>query len=544
MKGSKLNKSPQGKGRRVLGPRSDSGYDSRIHGQPDPTETADNKVGGTKTPKLRLTIGKRKRRLSAAELRGAGGDALLKECRSKGSTVVVRLKNLFTFGDEDRLVVLDFLSALDGGAFEVEGKKHPCLLEAVLALFRRDMPPQTMRTARLAALEAAVFKFADSLDVACDAIKRRMQDVGCTGVKPQGLKKDAQAIQTKLVAAARRAPSQTGTTVKAAVADAPVPADAVVPGGWLMSATGVRRAGEGSAQSLSTAVVVTEVSRDVLHGRELVTVVWKRDGGWDRATVERKVIANKNAVLELASHGLPVHSGNATVLVQFVHDYLVENQTRLGATKVSGQMGWQGKDGADGFLLGQHLIAAGRTGGKTDPDVRFSFRGADGGDEQLAAGFHAAGTYKEWRAGIKLIRHHPRVRLCFYTAFVPTTLRIFGAENFVLDYAGATSQGKTTTLRVGAGVWGNPRGGRGEGTTLHNWDSTQTWRERAPAVMNNLPLFLDDTKTVRHPDEIAQTVYTFTQGRGRGRGTIGGLAEQIGFESVLISSGDRPVRRL
>ena len=39
MKGSKLNKSPQGKGRRILGPRSVSGYDSRIHGQPEPAES-------------------------------------------------------------------------------------------------------------------------------------------------------------------------------------------------------------------------------------------------------------------------------------------------------------------------------------------------------------------------------------------------------------------------------------------------------------------------------------------------------------------------
>ena len=133
------------------------------------------------------------------------------------------------------------------------------------------------------------------------------------------------------------------------------------------------------------------------------------------------------------------------------------------------------------------------------------------------------------------------MRLGLYAAFVPVMLRIYGSENFVLDYAGATSQGKTTTLRVGASVWGRPRGGSGEGTTLHNWDTTQTWRERAPAVTNNLPFFLDDTKTVRHPDEIAQTVYTFTQGRGRGRGTVGGLAEQVGFESVLVSSGERPL---
>jgi len=151
------------------------------------------------------------------------------------------------------------------------------------------------------------------------------------------------------------------------------------------------------------------------------------------------------------------------------------------------------------------------------------------------------GTYEGWLKGIKLIEPYLRVRLGFYAAFVPPMLPIFKSDNFIMDYSGSTFQGKTTTLRVGASVWGKPgRDGR-EGTAMHDWNTTQTWRERAPTVMNHIPLFLDDSKTVRHPDEIAQTVYRFTQGRSRGRGTLAGLAQQLSFESVLFSSGERPV---
>jgi putative DNA primase/helicase len=59
-------------------------------------------------------------------------------------------------------------------------------------------------------------------------------------------------------------------------------------------------------------------------------------------------------------------------------------------------------------------------------------------------------------------------------------------------------------------------------------------------VACHLPFLLDDTKTVHFPDEVAKTIYGVVQGRGRGRGTVHGIAHQDYCVTVLFSSGEQP----
>jgi putative DNA primase/helicase len=122
---------------------------------------------------------------------------------------------------------------------------------------------------------------------------------------------------------------------------------------------------------------------------------------------------------------------------------------------------------------------------------------------------------------------------------VPPLLSIFESPNFVVDFSGRTSCGKTAALRVAASVWGNPDE-RAPAAVLKTWDGTATWRERVPAVLNNLPFLLDDTKHARHPHEIAKSIYGVAQGVGRGRGTTKGLARQETWRTVLLTSGEQP----
>jgi hypothetical protein len=75
---------------------------------------------------------------------------------------------------------------------------------------------------------------------------------------------------------------------------------------------------------------------------------------------------------------------------------------------------------------------------------------------------------------------------------------------------------------------------------LSTWNSTATWRERAPAVCCHLPFVLDDSKNVRFPEEVGKAVYAVVQGRGRGRGSVQGIAHQDYCVTVLFSSGEQP----
>jgi hypothetical protein len=299
-------------------------------------------------------------------------------------------------------------------------------------------------------------------------------------------------------------------------------------------------------------VILTELSRDTHKNTEAVTLAWYRDGQWRQRVIDREVVANARSIVELAALGLPVNSNNANSFVAYIADFEAQNLDTLPATKFARHLGWQGDPlGHDGFLWGTALVtAAGVRPDRCDrPDTVpatvdggvVHFRGADAGDDQIAEGFHAAGTLAGWLEAVRPLAPYPRVKLVLYASLAPALLPILASPSFILDLAGETSTGKTTALRVAASDWGNPDETSHRGATLSTWDGTAVWRERAPTVLHNLPFILDDTKRARKPEDVASTIYEVSQGRGRGRGSVRGLARSETWQTVLLTSGEQAV---
>src|SRR5439155_19737722 len=162
------------------------------------------------------------------------------------------------------------------------------------------------------------------------------------------------------------------------------------------------------------------------------------------------------------------------------------NLRHLPRARVSKQMGWQGERGDLGFLWGRTLIRAedGQLG-EVDLDALdpedwaedgVAFHGADAGDEQLADGYHAAGTIEGWRDAVQVIAGHPRALIMFYAALAPPLLTLVDSPNFIVDLPCRTSTGKTITLRVGASCWGCPDE-RAIASAISTWDATRVWIE-------------------------------------------------------------------
>src|SRR5262249_40802453 len=119
-------------------------------------------------------------------------------------------------------------------------------------------------------------------------------------------------------------------------------------------------------------------------------------------------------------------------------------------------------------------------------------------------------------------------------------LMVLRTPNIVVSDSGPSTGGKTVKLRVAGSVWGNP-----DETTpnaiVDSWDATALWRGRAPGTLKDLPLILDDTMRARRPQDVQQTIYDASQGRGRGRGSPKGLARQSAWQTVLMATGERPL---
>lgn len=347
-----------------------------------------------------------------------------------------------------------------------------------------------------------------------------------------------------------------GVRILSMLPGAPVDPRAEVPSSILLSTTkGIEvlqpddKGVVHSRRAFPSPVLVSERLKCVHTSQEQVKVIWYSDGVWQSAIVERRTVASNIDILFLANLGVPVHSDNKVFLSRFLCEYLDYNKDAIPLLKVTDRFGYQ--RGLDVFLWGNYLITENMislTGSNfqgTLPDV-IVFKGKDAGDDQIAEGFHSHGDYGHWVAIAGEAISFPIPFTILMASFAPAVLEIVGGSNFVVETAGVTSRGKTTTQRLAASVWGCPDE-RAEASVLHTWDATKVWIERAGGLLNGLPLVLDDTKRVfsslprdQARAKINDVVYSYASGKGRGRGSETGTQRTGSFRSVLISSGEEP----
>lgn len=501
----------------------------------------DKEVG----PTLTIKINKKFRHVRLAELLNSEAlNQLEIDCRRAGKIPVFFLDNLLDYAERDRWTLLEFLAGLERYRIAVGEGRFANIFDAALDLLVDTNDLKSYQRAKGAALEAAVLLYAEALEGACARIVDRLRQLGVKGIKIANLLSDARKIQKALQH--RPVCAESGEQrVRAVFPDAPVPESVTIPSGWRLSPQGVERNGANDKEAkLVWPVILTALSHDAHRQTQAVTLAWLRDGKWHQRVVDREVVASTRSVIELAALGLPVHSNNAWQFVAYVADFEAHNLDKLPVTKFSRQMGWQGGiPGEEGFLWGTKLVTAAGSLSSPSTDsgaLHVHFRGADEGDDQVADGFCRRGKWSEWRQAVEPLADYPAVRLAIYASLCPPMLSILETANFILGFSGRTSIGKTTTLRVAASVWGDPDEHSRRGAALSTWDGTAVWRERAPAALNNLPFILDDTKRAKSGEEVARTIYEVAQGRGRGRGSVKGLARQQTWQTVLLTSGEQP----
>jgi putative DNA primase/helicase len=475
-------------------------------------------------------------------------------CNAAHAAVVFHINHLLDFTGQERFNVLDFIASLNvRPKFVVEANAGPGddLLAAILDLMPETREIDKFARAKAAALETAAMFHPDVLEVVCSRVVQAMRKRGVTGARASDLARDARKIADQIDRSRTQSHApETPRLVREVLPEAPVPPETKVPTDWDLTEAGVRSSREGVVGDISAPTAIAGRGRDAARGTEYVCLVWFREGVWRRRIVEREVLANTQKILALAAFGLPVTSNNARLMVQYIADFEAANIEKLPTANVSRKLGFQESSGECTFLWGRAQITADGVQGEGDLDQLATddwvkrpvhFQGADEGDEQIAAGFHAMGSYKGWLKAMRVVASYPKVRLAFYAALAAPLLAILRAANFILDYAGETTSGKTVTLRVAASAFGNPdeQSTNSRPSAMATWDATAVWKERAPAVLNNMAFILDDTKKAHGPEDVARTVYMFAQGRGRGRGTTKGTAGQETFNSVMISSGEQ-----
>lgn len=268
---------------------------------------------------------------------------------------------------------------------------------------------------------------------------------------------------------------------------------------------------------------------DVDTGAHSLELAWM---AWDGSALVRSIVAastaaSSQAIVGLADQGCPVHADNARHLVRYIAAAAAHNHDLLPVRRTAARLGWM----PGGCLWGETWIG--------EESARVTLTG-DEGLTQLARGFTAGGTWEGWQALYREINHRPAALVAVWASVASLLLEPCGAaENLIVEWAGKSSQGKSTVQRLGASVWGRPS------RVVRSWKGSLAGHEGYIASLRNFPPWLDDTKKAKSPEVVTELVYMHSGGQGATRGKPGAAGRGVGqraleeWRSLLGSSGEQ-----
>lgn len=395
-----------------------------------------------------------------------------------------------------------------------------------------------------------------------ESILLEVQGSGATVREVESVKKavNASARKGKNLRLVQPGEKKEQTRAKDVFPDAPVGDDLVIPPGWQVNEDGVHKEKKVGSQSKGYEVILVQVTfSPILQQKKLVDgsdgtegycLLWLSEGEWKTLPIGRGDMADSRLILKWAEYGLPVTTPTANLVVEYLAAFEAANSGRMPKGKLSSHMGWQGRKGSGGFLWGENYISTDGTLYKGEaikksqphelpPEVVF-LKPKDPGTHQLVSGFRSRGSAARWLKAMEKTEDYPLLGFAVFSSLAAPLLTLFGIPNLIVDYAYTTSTGKTTALKAAASCWGNPNEREG-GSLLRSWDATRVFMERDASLLCNLPVILDETKRAKRPDMVAQAVYDFAGGQGRGRGNIEGTRKTESWRTILLSSGESKV---
>lgn len=165
--------------------------------------------------------------------------------------------------------------------------------------------------------------------------------------------------------------------------------------------------------------------------------------------------------------------------------------------------GWTGEDYC--FVLPDDVIG--------DTEGKYYYQGGI----QKANIYETKGDLDTWRTKIALpIAPYPLLCLGVLLGFAPPLLECLGLDTCGVHIWGESSNGKTTTARIGASVWGNCTKGTNGNNRIVSWNATATGFEVQAALHSSSLLVLDEMGEAEK-DDIIKTVYAYSDSKGKTR---------------------------
>jgi hypothetical protein len=262
------------------------------------------------------------------------------------------------------------------------------------------------------------------------------------------------------------------------------------------------------------------VLRDA-DGNELLELRWGHYGEVRSQAIPRSIAkSGRKLVPALGDVGFPVTDANARNVELYLDAVEAANRDHLPVTIVARWLGWQ----RDRVFV-------------TGPDAPYRVEPAAANLDHIIAAHHPEGTLKDWQAVAKLVAPFPSAQLPLYASLAAPLLRLLRLPSFIVDLAGLTTTGKTISAELGLSVWADPS----PHGAIANWNSTRVALEHRLSLARGVPVVIDETSNAPNPNDVRDMLYAIPQGRQKARGAIDGTRKTLEWETVVITTGERPI---
>lgn len=320
---------------------------------------------------------------------------------------------------------------------------------------------------------------------------------------------------------------------------APVPKACVLPDGYdvrddgTLWRVGSERQGGATLISAAGPILIERYLEDLYTGEGRVDVTYQHAGygpdAWTSQCISRSAMVDARVcVAELGPYGAPVTSSNAGKTIDWMHALGAVNASHIPVVKSVGRVGWHDADGQRAFVTCEPIVARGQA-----VQVALDSRGDR---KRLYAALRPRGDAESHVAALRRAWDADEsCAIMIAAAMAAPLLEPLGAPNFGVHLSGESSTGKTSMLRIGASVYGDPH----DPQWCASWNATGAGAELRAAMLSDLPQIYDEIGG-GDADQLDRFVYMLINGTGRTRAQRDlTVRETQHWRTVLMSTGER-----
>jgi hypothetical protein len=221
--------------------------------------------------------------------------------------------------------------------------------------------------------------------------------------------------------------------------------------------------------------------------------------------------------------GVVFNEGVARNAREFIVSWISELQKSKDAVVTNNPFGWQTDDRGkiEGFAFGGQLFTPQGNRPATIADI------------EMASQYTPHGELDVWMENAKAItiQRRPDLDTLIAAAFAGPLVRFTGHNGMMVNtFSPESGKGKSTAMRVGQAVWGDPvRGMQGLTDTVNAVPGKLR-------QLKNIPLFWDELKTESQTKAFVTLAFQLTSGKEKARMNANAELRTVGTWSTLIAS--------